>query len=91
MNNINNIIVGLKSHIEEAKKFEQDRISQFQENKEICQKQELGILSLKEYLNKKTAQFKTNDQERNGGLNMTTMLIITSTTIMGTWQEIVEV
>jgi len=60
------IVIDLKEQIEEVKKIEEDLTRQLQEKIEICQKQELKILSLKEDLNKAVAQLKTNSKiEKN--------------------------
>ena len=53
-------IFDLNRHVEEVKKIEEDLTRQLQEKIEICQKQELKILSLKEDLDKTIAQLKTN-------------------------------
>ena len=59
-------IVDLKIHVEEVKNIKEDLTRQLQEKIEICQKKELKILSLKEYLDKPTAQLKTNSNiEKN--------------------------
>ena len=47
-------IFDLNKQVEEVKKIEEDLTRQLQEKIEICQKQELKILFLKEYLDKTT-------------------------------------
>ena len=47
-------IFSLNKQVEEVKKIEEDLTRQLQEKIEICQKQELKILSLREDLNKTT-------------------------------------
>ena len=58
-------ILDLNKWVEEAKKIEEDLTRQLQEKIEICQKKELKILSLKEDLDKTTAQLKTNSKIKN--------------------------
>ena len=58
-------IVDLKRQIDEVKKLEEDQTTQLQEKREICQRQELKILYLKEDMDKTTTQFKTNSKIEN--------------------------
>ena len=59
-------IFDLNKQGEEVKKLEEYLTRQLQEKIEICQKQELKILSLKEDLDKTTALLKTNSKiEKN--------------------------
>ena len=55
-------ILDLNKQVEEVKKIEEDLTRQLQEKIEICQKQELKILSLKEDLDKTTAQLNSNSK-----------------------------
>ena len=56
----------LNKHVEEVHKIEEYLTRQLQEKIEICQKQELKILSLREDLDKTTTQLKTNSKiEKN--------------------------
>ena len=56
----------MNKHVEEVKKIEEDITRQLQEKIEIFQKQELEILSLKEYMDKTNAQLKKNSKiEKN--------------------------
>ena len=59
-------IFALNKQVEEVKKIEEYLTRQLQEKIEICQKQELKILSLREELDKTTTQLKTNSKiEKN--------------------------
>ena len=59
-------ILYLNKQVEGVKKIQENLTRQLQENIEICQKQELKILSLKEYLDKTSTQFNTNSKiEKN--------------------------
>ena len=59
-------IFALNKRVEEVKKTEEDLTRQLQEKIEICQKQELKILSLREDLDKITTQLNTNSKiEKN--------------------------
>ena len=58
-------IFDLNKQLEEVKKIEEYLTRQFQEKIEICQQQELKILSLKEYLDKTTTQLKKNSKIKN--------------------------
>ena len=57
---IEDSIVDLNKQVEEVKQIEEDLTKQLQEKIEICQKQKLKILSLKEDLDKTTIQLNTN-------------------------------
>ena len=58
-------IFALNKQVEEVKKIEEDLTRQLHEKIEICQKQELKILSLKEDLDKKTTQLNKNSSMEN--------------------------
>ena len=55
-------IFDLNKQVEEVKKIEEDQTRKLQEKIEICQKQELKILSLREDLDKPTTHLKTNSK-----------------------------
>ena len=58
-------IVDTKRKTNEVNKIEEDLTRQLQEKIEICQRQELKILSLKEDLDKTTTQLKINSKIEN--------------------------
>ena len=58
-------ILDLNNQVEEVKKIEEDLMRQLQEKIEICQNQELNILSLKEDLDKTIALLNTNSNIEN--------------------------
>ena len=55
-------IFALNKQVEEVKKTEEDLTRRLQEKIEVCKKQELKILSLKEDSDKTTIQLKTNSK-----------------------------
>ena len=58
-------IFDLKKQVEEVNKIEEYLTRQLQQKIEICQNQELEILSLKEDLDKTTTQLNTNSKIPN--------------------------
>ena len=69
-------IVGLKSQIKEAKIAKKNLASQLQAKDEICQKQNLEIISLKEDLDKASAELKIRVKFEKGTMILDDILSV---------------